>query len=146
MSSQARHADLHHSSCENQAIQSECHSIQGERHDAADTNPCATGEKPDIWYVYLLQCGDGTLYCGVTTNLCRRLDQHNRGRGARYTRGRAPMTLLGHAPFLGRAEAQRVEYRIKQQPTHRKLAFLASLGNGDFAVQELASAPAEGLS
>lgn len=99
-----------------------------------------------IWYVYLLQCVDGTLYCGVTTSILRRLKQHNRGRGARYTRGRAPITLLGHAPFLGRAEAQRVEYRIKQQPTSRKLALLASLGGDGFVAQDAASAPAEGIS
>ena len=105
------------------------------------------GEKAvETWFVYILQCGDGTLYCGVTNNIARRILCHNRGRGARYTRGRTPVTLLGHASFLGRAEAQRVEYRIKQQPASRKVAFLASLGKEHFVGSDAASVPTEGLS
>ncbi|MFI3271507.1 MAG: GIY-YIG nuclease family protein [Pseudomonadota bacterium] len=106
----------------------------------------AASKSDKIWYVYLLLCADGTVYCGITTDITRRLGEHNRGRGARYTRGRAPIVLLGHAPFLGRGEAQRVEYRIKQQPTSRKLALLASLGGDGFVAHYAASAPAEGIS
>lgn len=95
------------------------------------------GNADEEWVVYLLQCADGTLYCGVTNDLCRRIDQHHRGRGARYTRGRTPLILLGHAPFPGRGEAQRVEYRIKQQPADRKLAYLASLGGDGFVAGAL---------
>lgn len=106
----------------------------------------AKSVQPDkVWYVYLLQCADKTLYCGITTDIVRRLQEHNRGRGARYTRGRAPITLLGHAPFLGRAEALRVEYCIKQQPKSHKLALLASLGGDGFRGIAAASVPTEGI-
>ncbi len=110
----------------------------GDQGPEQSPKPVASTQDKTIWFVYLLQCADGTLYCGVTTNLERRIDQHNRGRGARYTRGRAPVTLLGHAPFLGRGEAQRVEYRIKQQATSHKLALLTSLGGDGFVAQDLA--------
>ena len=70
------------------------------------------------WHVYLLRCADDTLYCGVTTDLDRRLAQHN-GRlagGARYTRPRRPVALL-----LSRAcTSLRLEYHIKQLPRSRK--------------------------
>ncbi|AAS97777.1 GIY-YIG nuclease family protein [Nitratidesulfovibrio vulgaris] len=103
------------------------------------------GKADEVWFVYLLRCADGTLYCGVTNNIERRLTQHHRGRGARYTRGRAPFILLGHAPFPGRGEAQRVEYRIKRQPTDQKLACLATIGGDAFVAGALQSAPAEGI-
>lgn len=104
-----------------------------------------TEKTVETWTVYLLQCADGTLYCGITNNLIRRIAQHNRGRGARYTRGRTPCILLGHALFPGKGEALRVEYRIKQQPVGRKLALLASLGKDSFSAANAASAPAEGI-
>lgn len=59
-------------------------------------------KSPDFWYVYILRCRDGSLYTGITTDLARRCEQHNSGRGARYTRGRAPV---------------HVEYQ-EQLPTH----------------------------
>ena len=46
------------------------------------------------WWVYLLRCGDGTLYTGITDDLDRRLAAHNAGRGAKYTRSRRPVTLV----------------------------------------------------
>ena len=51
-----------------------------------------------MWYVYLLRCADATLYCGVTTDMERRLREHNAGsRGAKYTRARRPVDLLARA-------------------------------------------------
>ena len=49
------------------------------------------------WWVYLLRCGDGTLYTGITDDLDRRLAAHNAGRGAKYTRSRRPVTLVWRA-------------------------------------------------
>ena len=52
------------------------------------------------WWVYLLRCGDGTLYTGITDDLDRRLAAHNAGRGAKYTRSRRPVTLVWRAREL----------------------------------------------
>jgi putative endonuclease len=74
------------------------------------------------WHVYLLRCADDTLYCGVTTDLDRRLAQHN-GRlpgGARYTRPRRPVALLLSRACTSRQEALRLEYHIKRLPRSRK--------------------------
>ncbi|MEL7044511.1 MAG: GIY-YIG nuclease family protein [Pseudomonadota bacterium] len=75
------------------------------------------------WQVYLLRCGDGTLYTGVTSNLERRLRQHNGeiGGGARYTRARRPVTLLWSECCTSRGEAQRWEARIKTMSRSAKL-------------------------
>ena len=68
-----------------------------------------------MWYVYLLRCADATLYCGVTTDMERRLREHNAGsRGAKYTRARRPVELVC-------CVAQR---EVKQRPRAEKAAFL----------------------
>ena len=63
-----------------------------------------------MWSVYLLRCADGTLYCGVTTDVERRLAMHNGKKpgGARYTRGRRPVTLAACADGVERGEALRL--------------------------------------
>ena len=103
-----------------------------------------------VWYVYLVQCVDATLYCGVTTDVPRRLAQHN-GEipgGARYTRSRRPVRLLAQRACAGRSEALRLEYAVKQCPAMRKLAFLqqSSLAeaNGRAAAGAEAGRRAEG--
>ena len=75
------------------------------------------------WYVYLLECADGTLYTGITTDPQRRLEQHNRGRAARYTRTRRPVRLLGSQAIEGRVAALKLEKRIKSWRPRRKRAF-----------------------
>lgn len=83
---------------------------------------------PDTpWTVYLLRCSDGSLYCGVTTDLARRLKEHNAGNGAKYTRSRTPVALAASAKFTDRATACRVEYAVKQRPAQDKLEFLARM-------------------
>lgn len=78
------------------------------------------------WYVYLLSCSDDTLYCGMTKDLERRLNQHNRGRsGAKYTRARRPVSLVFAREFPDRASAGRFEYQLKQMDRARKLQLLA---------------------
>jgi uncharacterized protein (TIGR02453 family) len=66
------------------------------------------------WFVYLARCRDGTLYTGVATDPVARLAAHNRGRGARYTRSRLPVTLVALERADGRSAALQREYRIKQ--------------------------------
>ena len=81
-----------------------------------------------VWLVYLLECADGTLYCGVTNNMDRRLNQHN-GQvpgGARYTRGRRPVLLLANRACGDKSEALRLEKAVKSRPRTHKLQFLLS--------------------
>ena len=80
------------------------------------------------WFVYILECSDGTLYCGVTTDLERRVNEHNKGTASRYTRSRRPVTLLGYAAFPDRGTAQRIEHAVKKRPPEEKLRFLEGLG------------------
>jgi putative endonuclease len=80
----------------------------------------------ESWTTYLLLCADGKLYCGVTNDMKKRLDAHNRGTASRFTRARLPVTLLATSRVMGKAEAFRLEYRIKRLPKSKKLAALTS--------------------
>lgn len=82
-----------------------------------------------MWYVYLVRCADNTLYCGITTDVQRRLDEHNglRAGGARYTRTRRPVHLELFVAQPDRSAASRLERQIQHLPRSRKLAFLASV-------------------
>ena len=72
------------------------------------------------WWVYLLRCGDGSLYCGVTTDLVRRTAQHSAGTGARYSRGRGPLTLVYAETQPGYGLALRREAAIKRLSRSQK--------------------------
>ena len=74
------------------------------------------------WYLYLLACADGTTYTGITTDVQRRLAEHNAGKAARYTAvgRRRPVSLLGLWRFPDRSSATRAEHRFKRQPAARK--------------------------
>lgn len=70
---------------------------------------------PQLWFTYILLCRDGTLYTGVTTDLTRRLAEHNSIRGgARYTRNRQPVQLVFAEEQASRSQACRREFAIKQ--------------------------------
>ncbi len=77
-----------------------------------------------MWYVYLLLCSDDTLYCGITNNLERRINQHNKGKGAKYTRGRGPVTLVKFFEAADKSAALKLEYKIKQLSKEEKLAYV----------------------
>lgn len=66
------------------------------------------------WWVYLIRCGDGSLYCGIARDVDRRLQQHTTGRGARYTRGRGPLVVVYREATLDRGRALRRERAIKR--------------------------------
>jgi len=70
------------------------------------------------WTMYLIRCGDGSLYTGITTDVERRLREHNdengAGRGAKFLRGRQPLTLVYQTALANRSEALRMEYTVKQ--------------------------------
>ncbi|MDG6988440.1 MAG: GIY-YIG nuclease family protein [Nitrososphaerota archaeon] len=78
------------------------------------------------YYVYIVRCADGTLYTGVTTDLARRVEEHNSGRGAKYTRGRRPVRLAFSEPAESRGRALEREAEIKKLGRSDKLALLAS--------------------
>jgi len=72
------------------------------------------------WYVYIVKCADGSLYTGITTDVLRRLCQHDSGQGAKYTRARGPLQLLGCEMHPDRSSASRAEYAIKQLTASEK--------------------------
>ena len=78
------------------------------------------------WCLYVLQCGDGTLYCGITNDLERRIAQHRTGKGARYTRGRGPLKLLRSWPQKNKSAALKAEIAFKRLTRTAKDAKLAS--------------------
>jgi len=80
------------------------------------------------WFVYLLRCADGTLYCGATNDVARRLARHNAGTASRYTRARTPVALLAAVSAPCRGDALRLEMAVKKQPRGRKLDFLKASG------------------
>ncbi|HHV65334.1 MAG TPA: GIY-YIG nuclease family protein [Peptococcaceae bacterium] len=77
-----------------------------------------------MYYVYIVECKDGTFYTGWTIDLRRRLEQHNRGKGAKYTRSRYPVVLKYYEIFSTKQEACRREYQIKQLPRNNKLSLI----------------------
>jgi putative endonuclease len=74
-----------------------------------------------MWFVYIVQCSDNTLYTGISNNLERRLKQHNSGKGAKYTRGRTPVTLLKFFECETKSAALKLEYKIKEMSREEKL-------------------------
>lgn len=75
-------------------------------------------------YLYIVQCSDETLYTGITKDIQSRIDQHNAGKGARYTRGRNPVRLLYSEEFETIGEALRRERQIKKWPRSKKLVLV----------------------
>lgn len=78
------------------------------------------------WGVYILRCGDGTLYTGITNDLPRRLCAHRAGKGAKYTRGRGPLTLVYWEEQPDRASASRREWAVKKLSRLEKEALAAA--------------------
>jgi putative endonuclease len=76
-------------------------------------------------FVYLVRCADGSLYCGWTTDLEKRVTAHNAGRASRYTASRRPVELAAHWPVESRTQARRIEARIKRLGRRDKLGLVA---------------------
>jgi putative endonuclease len=75
-----------------------------------------------MYYLYILKCADGSLYCGITTELARRVKEHNStSLGAKYTRGRRPVKLVYSKKFRNRSTATRSEIKIKRLSRSEKL-------------------------
>ena len=68
----------------------------------------------DMNYTYMVRCADNTLYCGWTNQLDKRIQAHNQGKGAKYTRGRRPVTLVYYEVFQTKEEAMSREFAMKR--------------------------------
>jgi len=77
--------------------------------------------------VYILRCGDGSLYTGYTCRLAARIAAHNAGKGSRYTRSHRPVELAASWQLPTKREALQMEYRIKQLPRPHKLALIEGI-------------------
>lgn len=77
------------------------------------------------WNVYLLECSDNSYYCGITKNIKKRIAQHNGiiPGGARYTKGRTPVKLIGCKPCEGKRDALLIEIKVKKMTRLKKLEF-----------------------
>lgn len=101
-----------------------------ERHRVAKTTRCIwlcvffEDISPQKHFVYLLQCGDNSLYCGYTNDLQARIKTHNRGKGAKYTRSRLPVRLVYAESFGMKSQALKREYELKQLSKEEKLKLI----------------------
>lgn len=75
-------------------------------------------------YMYVLECADGSLYTGYTTNIEKRLNTHNAGKGAKYTRARLPVALLYQEEFPNKASAMSAEALFKKKTRKEKLEYI----------------------
>ncbi|KAB1443609.1 GIY-YIG nuclease family protein [Pseudodesulfovibrio senegalensis] len=74
------------------------------------------------WFIYLLTCSDKSYYCGITTDVQRRLAQHNAGKASKYTRARLPASLTASTLVGDKSEALRAELFVKRLPREKKIA------------------------
>ena len=81
------------------------------------------------WFVYVLECNDGTFYTGITDNINKRLVVHNSGKGAKYTRGRTPVILKFVQKVSARGEALRREVQIKKMTRNEKKELMMFFGS-----------------
>lgn len=79
---------------------------------------------PEVWYLYILKCSDGSLYTGVTPYLHRRIKTHNDGNGGKYTRCRLPVSLIYSETHLTKSGALKRELQIKGLSRKKKLALI----------------------
>lgn len=78
-----------------------------------------------MWYVYIVECRDRSLYTGITNDIGRRLFEHNNSkRGAKYTRSRRPVKLVAHCIVKDKSTALKLEYKIKSLKKSEKIAYL----------------------
>src|SRR5471032_2476852 len=92
----------------------------------------------DKWFVYIVQCGDGSLYTGITKDVKRRCQQHNAGTASRYTRSRRPVKLVYHEPRPDQSSALKREAAIKAMTRRGKLTMMQKWKKPAKGVREIA--------
>jgi len=83
----------------------------------------------EVWHLYILRCGDGSLYTGITTDVEKRLEAHRSGRGAKYTRGRGPLELVYRETCGSHSEALKRELAVKALTRTEKEKLIGIGGN-----------------
>ena len=78
------------------------------------------------WYLYILKCGDGTLYTGIATDVQKRLEMHRSGKGAKYTRGRGPLELVHSEECENHSQALKRECEVKKLTKDQKRQLIFS--------------------
>ena len=81
----------------------------------------------ESWKVYILRCGDGSLYTGITKDISARLEQHRSGKGAKYTRGRGPITVRYVERCFDKSQALKREYNVKRLSRSEKMELCAGM-------------------
>ena len=76
------------------------------------------------WFVYVVRCADGSLYTGIALDVAARIEKHNAGKGARYTRGRGPVEVLATSKPMEHGDALRFEAKVKRAKGGRKVALV----------------------
>jgi putative endonuclease len=79
------------------------------------------------WFLYLIECADGSIYTGIAVDVLARYEAHVQGKGARYTRSHPPKELLGWEGYPDRSSASKAEYRVKKLSAAQKRAYADSL-------------------
>jgi putative endonuclease len=84
-----------------------------------------------MWKMYVVACADGSYYCGITTDIKRRIDEHNgiKKRGAKYTRSRRPVSLLYEESHADRSSASKAEAAFKKKNRKQKVHYLLNQNN-----------------
>lgn len=88
-------------------------------------------------YFYVVECRDASFYAGYTNQLERRINVHNQGKGAKYTRGRTPVELVYYETFETKTEAMQAEYRFKQLSRKQKEIWIVKEQDSDVATEKL---------
>ena len=86
-------------------------------------------------FVYILKCRDESLYTGWTNDLEKRIETHNSGKGAKYTRGRTPVKLMYYEEYEDKLIAQRREREIKKLPREKKLELIKNKNNNGLKIE-----------
>ena len=87
------------------------------------------------WFLYLIECVDGSIYTGITTDVAARYAAHAAGKGARYTRSHPPVQLLASMAFPDRSSAAKAEYQVKQLSAAEKRRLASQLSENRQASQ-----------
>ncbi len=84
-----------------------------------------------LWHLYLIECIDGSLYAGISTDVARRYAQHCQGKGAKYTRARPPLRLVGTRPCGDRSAALKAEHAIRKLSRAAKVAHFSDMQDNE---------------
>ena len=105
---------------------------------ASSSTPEPQAPLPATWFLYLIECADGSIYTGIAIDVAARYAAHACGKGARYTRAHPPARLLATLAYPDRSSASKAEYRVKQlKPAEKRiLAAQLSAATGDAAAPE----------